>query len=54
MGSSISTWEGATAYFTFADSPVMLVLFAMGVSAIVIGLITSIIKHENKAFKDFD
>jgi hypothetical protein len=50
MGSSITTWEGATAYFTFADNPVMLVLFAIGASAIIIGLIASIIKHENEAF----
>ena len=50
MGSSITTWENVTAYFTFADSPLMLMLFALGVSGIIIGLISSIIKHENDAF----
>jgi len=50
MGTSITTWENVSAYFTFADSPMALVLFAAGVTAIVAGLIHSIIKHENKAF----
>lgn len=51
MGSSITTWENVTAYFTFADSPIMLMLFALGASGIIIGLISSIIKHENEAFE---
>jgi hypothetical protein len=51
MGTSITTWENATAYFTFADSPVMLGLFAIGAAGIVVGLIASIIRHENEAFK---
>lgn len=51
MGSSITTWENVTAYFTFADSPIMLMLFALGASGIIIGLIGSIIKHENEAFE---
>lgn len=50
MGTSITTWEDASAYFTFADSPVMLGLFTIGAAAIVLGLIWSIIKHENKVF----
>jgi len=52
MGTSITTWEGVSAYFTFADSPIMLMLFALGAAGIVIGLIASIIKHENEAFED--
>jgi hypothetical protein len=54
MGTSITTWENATAYFTFADNPVALVLFAIGSAGIVIGLITTIIRHENKAFKNIN
>lgn len=50
MGSSITTWENVSAYFTFADNPSALVVFALGAAAIVAGLIISIIKHENKAF----
>lgn len=50
MGSSITTWENVSAYFTFADSPIALGLFALGTAAIIVGLIVSIIRHENAAF----
>lgn len=50
MGSSITSWENVSAYFTFADNPAALVLFAIGVSSIVAGLIGYIVKHENEAF----
>lgn len=52
MGTSITTWENVSAYFTFADSPATLVLFSIGVTAIVAGLIYSIKKHEDKAFDE--
>lgn len=51
MGTSIATWENVSAYFTFADNPIALVLFAAGVTAIVAGLIRSIVKHENEVFE---
>jgi len=51
MGTSITTWEDVSAYFTFADSPFALGLFSLGVAAIAVGLIYSIVKHENKAFE---
>lgn len=51
MGTSITTWENAKAYFTFADSPSILVLFSLIALGIVVGLIWSIIMHENKAFE---
>jgi hypothetical protein len=51
MGASITSWENVAAYFTFADNPAALVLFAMGVTGIVAGLIGYIIKHENDAFE---
>ena len=54
MGTSITSWEGVSAYFTFADSPIMLMLFALGAAGIVVGLITSIIKHENEAFEEHE
>jgi hypothetical protein len=52
MGTSISSWENVTAYFSFADSPMMLALFALGCAAIVTGLIVSIKKHEDDAFDE--
>jgi len=53
MGTSITTWENVSAYFTFADSPFALGLFAFGAAAIVAGLIASIAKHENEAFEKY-
>lgn len=52
MGTSITTWENVSAYFTFADNPAALVLFALGVTGIIVGLIGSIMKHENEVFED--
>lgn len=51
MGTSITSWENVSAYFTFADNPMALVLFSIGVVGIIGGLITSIVKHENEAFE---
>jgi len=51
MGTSITSWENVTAYFTFANNPAALVLFSLGVAAIVVGLIVSIKKHEDQAFE---
>lgn len=51
MGTSITSWENVTAYFTFANNPAALVLFSLGVTAIVVGLIASIKKHEDQAFE---
>ncbi|SEF79739.1 hypothetical protein [Marinobacterium lutimaris] len=51
MGTSITSWENVSAYFTFADNPMALALFTVGVVAIVGGLIGSIVKHENEAFE---
>ncbi|MBJ7539407.1 hypothetical protein [Marinomonas transparens] len=52
MGTSITTWENVSAYFTFADSPMALVLFSAGVTGIVVGLIRFIMKHEKEAFEN--
>ena len=46
----ITTWEGAEAYFTFADKPAVLMLIcALGV---LVGAYTlvSMIRHENAAY----
>ena len=52
MGSPLEVWEGAEAYFTFADSPVMmgiLLVLAVGVS---IASIVVVSKHEAECYKD--
>ncbi|MDB4837308.1 hypothetical protein OAH87_02450 [Marinomonas sp.] len=54
MGSSITTWDNVSAYFTFADSPMMLMLFTLGVVGIVGGLIRFIMKHEKEAFENHE
>ncbi|TDO95780.1 hypothetical protein [Marinomonas balearica] len=53
MGTSITSWENVSAYFTFADNPLALVLFSIGAAAIVAGLISTIKKHEDKAFEEY-
>ncbi len=54
MGTSISSWENVGAYFTFADNPLALGLFTIGATAIIVGLIVSIAKHENEAFEKIE
>ena len=42
-----NSWEGVDAYFTWADSPVMLVFIVLVMIAIMIGIIWSAAKHES-------
>lgn len=49
--SPITAWEGATAYFTFADKPAMLAIFLLGSLAVCVYAIVSMVKHENAAYK---
>ena len=41
-----NSWEGVDAYFTWADSPGMLVLITLVVCCICIGVIYAAAKHE--------
>ncbi|MGB0204280.1 MAG: hypothetical protein ACPF9K_04420 [Neptuniibacter sp.] len=51
--SPITTWEGAEAYFTFADSPTaMMIILSLSIAA-TIGTIIATIKHENDTFIDY-
>lgn len=44
--SPITSWEGAGAYFTFADNPVMLgLLFGLAVF-VTVGVIVAMVVHE--------
>jgi hypothetical protein len=49
--SPVSSWEGATAYFTFADKPgVMMLIFLVSV-VVTIGVIVSAARHENESYR---
>ena len=50
MGSPIESWEGAEAYFTFANSPGLTGLFLVAAVAVVIGVIAITMNHEKKSF----
>lgn len=51
MASPITKWEGAEAYFTFADSPTMItILLVAAVAVTVLALIAGGI-HEADAYK---
>ena len=41
-----NSWEGVDAYFTWADSPGMLVLITLGVVAVCACIIIAAAKHE--------
>lgn len=49
--SPITTWEGAEAYFTFADRPAILVLFVIAAVAACVWTIVSMVQHENRSYK---
>ena len=48
----LTSWEGAEAYFTFADKPALLVLFTLIGVGVCVYTIASMAIHENKAYKD--
>ncbi len=52
--SPITSWEGVAAYFTFADSPVMVAVCCGLAVAGFLGFMATLIQHENKAFKDHE
>tara|TARA_B100000686_G_C16208698_1_gene674313 strand:- start:167 stop:340 length:174 start_codon:yes stop_codon:yes gene_type:complete len=41
-----NSWEGVDAYFTWANSPGMLVLFTLVVCAILVGVVIAAARHE--------
>jgi hypothetical protein len=51
--SPITTWEGAEAYFTFADKPgAIIVILALAV-LVTVGAIVATVKHENSTYIDY-
>ncbi|MEQ8662446.1 MAG: hypothetical protein RLW62_16650 [Gammaproteobacteria bacterium] len=54
MASPITTWEGAEAYFTYADSGAALGFFLALAVLLVIGVIAATWAHEQKSFASLD
>ena len=50
--SPIAAWEGAEAYFTFADKPALLLAIALAGIAVCVWTIYSMAVHESKSAKD--
>lgn len=51
--SPIETWEGAEAYFTFADNPAVMMLILAAAVAVTIGVIAFTFKHENASYEKY-
>ena len=47
-----NSWEGVDAYFTWADSPGMLVLITLVVCCVLLGIIISAARHESETDKN--
>lgn len=51
--SPITNWEGAEAYFTFADRPAVVVLILVAAVAFTIYAIISAFIHESDSYQDY-
>ncbi len=47
-----NSWEGVDAYFTWADSPFMLVLITLVTACVCLGIIISAARHESETEKN--
>jgi len=52
--SPITSWEGAEAYFTFADMPGFLYVILAAAVVVCFGTIFMAAKHETEAFKKIE
>ena len=52
--SPITTWDGAAAYFTFADKPAVLYVILAAAAIICFGTIVMAAIHETEAFKKIE
>jgi hypothetical protein len=52
--SPITTWDGAAAYFTFADKPIVMYLILAAAIVITFGTIIMAGIHEIEAFKKLE
>jgi hypothetical protein len=51
MGSPITSWDGAEAYFSFASSPGLMALFLVASAVITFGTILVAGHHESECYK---
>ncbi|MCB5162829.1 hypothetical protein [Marinomonas algarum] len=51
--SPITSWEGATAYFTFANNPTMMSIILTLSVLVTVGIIVASVVHENKTYIDY-
>lgn len=51
--SPITTWEGAEAYFTFADKPAVVILILVAAVAFTTYAIISAFIHESDSYQDY-
>lgn len=51
--SPIISWDGAEAYFTFADNPAILTGITLIGIAVCVWTIVSMVKHENDSYRKF-
>lgn len=51
--SPITTWEGAEAYFTFADNPTAMMIILVLAIVATVGTVVATIKHENDTYIDY-
>ena len=49
--SPLTSWEGAEAYFTFADKPGVIIFFCLIGVLLIFGSIAYSIRHESKSYK---
>ena len=47
-----NSWEGGDAYFTWADSPGMLVLITLVTACVCLGIVISAARHESETDKN--
>lgn len=51
--SPITSWEGAEAYFTFADKPAVIMLILLLAVIVTVGAVIATIRHENHSYIDY-
>jgi hypothetical protein len=51
--SPITIWEGAEAYFTFADSPVAMAIILTVAVVVTVGAVVASVIHENHTYIDY-